>query len=64
MSMICYKETNPYNTTKGMWPSDQVPRLGTPFHGQTPVTHLEIQQPIWTYVSSATFTGTIETHNV
>ena len=31
------------NTTKGMWPSDQLPRLDTPFHRKTPVTHLEIQ---------------------
>ena len=35
------------NTTKGMWPSDQLPRLDTPFHRKTPVTHLEIQQPRW-----------------
>ena len=32
---------------KGMWPSDQLPGLGTPFHRKTPVTHLEIQQPRW-----------------
>ena len=36
------------NTTKGMWPSDQLSRLVTPFRRQTPVTHLEIQQPRWT----------------